>query len=151
VIQRILVPIDFSEFSSQVLDKALSLAGEGAEVLLLHVYEPPRLARPDLVAWGEFEGKMMSLSQIVREEAKQKLDKLVDVTKSRTKARLRAEIAEGRAATEIVECAEREGSDVIVLGTHGREGYRRLVLGSVAEAVVRRAHCSVLTVPGQEG
>jgi nucleotide-binding universal stress UspA family protein len=40
---------------------------------------------------------------------------------------------------------------MIVLGTHGREGYRRLVLGSVAEAVVRRAHCSVLTVPGQEG
>jgi nucleotide-binding universal stress UspA family protein len=52
----------------------------------------------------------------------------------------------GEPATAIVEDAEKEGADLIVMGTHGRTGLSRLLMGSVAEAVVRRAKCPVLTV-----
>lgn len=53
----------------------------------------------------------------------------------------------GEEAHEIVQCAEQEGADMIVVGTHGRTGFRHMVLGSVAEAVVRRSKVPVLVVP----
>jgi nucleotide-binding universal stress UspA family protein len=55
-------------------------------------------------------------------------------------------VADGRPADEIIRAVEREGTDLIVMGTHGRRGFKRLMLGSVAEEVVRRATCPVLTV-----
>lgn len=148
--RRVLVPLDFSEFSDRALQVARDLSDESTELLLLHVYEPPRLSRPDLMIWGELDGEMMPLAKIVKEEAKEKLDALVEDLSPRTSARLRPLVEEGRASNTIIDVARREGCDMIVLGSHGRSGFKRLVLGSVAEAVVRGASCPVLTVPPSE-
>ncbi len=145
--KRILVPLDFSEFSQRALERALRLADPSTEICLLHVYEPPRLSRPDLIAWGEIDGQMMPLAEIVQREAKQKLDDLIEELAQDTPMPIRALVEEGRVSSTIVEVSEREGCDMIVIGTHGRSGFRRFVLGSVAEAVVRTAGCPVLTVP----
>jgi nucleotide-binding universal stress UspA family protein len=122
--KRILVPIDFSDFSLRALEFALELrpeaAGETTEFILLHVYEPPRLGRPDLTTWTEVEGRMVPLAQLVKEEATAKLSKLVEETASRTGVRAVAEVEEGRAVSTIVDAAKRHGCDLIVLGTHGR-------------------------------
>jgi nucleotide-binding universal stress UspA family protein len=90
---------------------------------------------------------MVPLAQLVKEEATAKLSKLVEETASRTGVRAVAEVEEGRAVSTIVDAAKRHGCDLIVLGTHGRAGLGRMVLGSVTEAVVRTAKCPVLTVP----
>ena len=145
--KRILVPVDFSEFSPLALARALEHATESTEILLLHVYEPPHLGRPDHTMWVKVAGEMMPLADLVKSEAKEKLDALVEEYTPQTQAKIVPRLLEGRAAATIAETAQMEGCDMIVLATHGRSGFKRLVLGSVAEAVVRRAECPVLTVP----
>ena len=132
---KILVPIDFSDHSLEALRMASIFAAEtGARLLLVHVWQPtPPLA--DGIAWGEVYAEQ-------GEEAKRELNEIVpyrlDVECDRC-------VLVGDAAAEIVRMAEEQAVDMIVIGTHGRTGLTRLVLGSVAEHVMRRAPCPVLT------
>jgi nucleotide-binding universal stress UspA family protein len=137
-LKTILHPTDFSEDSEAAFRLARGLARDHhARLVLLHVTVLPDLAYRGYGAPGTTlqEGEYLA---DVREEL-EKLDPGPDVT---TERRLR----EGETSDEILRAAADSGADLIVMGTHGRSGLRHLLLGSVADKVVRQAHCPVLTV-----
>lgn len=140
-VRRILVPVDFSENTSSVLEWAAHLAEEHAsQILLLHAYHLP-------VEFQQLEGAYLPADfwASVKTEAEASLERYSDELKRRG---LECEniVCEGYAATVIVEEADSRGVDLIVIGTHGRSGLKHLVLGSIAERVVQKAPCPVLTV-----
>jgi nucleotide-binding universal stress UspA family protein len=136
LITRILVPTDFSRPSERALDYALDLAQQfGASLHLLHVVNRPLLAE-GLAAEAFMSEKFES--DMVR-GTESRLRKLAPDAAS-------TDVVFGYAAKAIVDWASRLGADLIVMGCHGRAGVAHLMLGSVAEAVVRTARCPVLTV-----
>jgi nucleotide-binding universal stress UspA family protein len=138
-LQTILHPTDFSEHSEYAFRLACSLARDhGARVLVLHAVTT---LGPELVSYGE------AVSQLQPEAYQQKLwDDLRRVRSPDPAVPVDYRLAEGDPATEIVRAATDTRCDLIVLGTHGRTGLARLLMGSVAEQVVRKAPCPVLTV-----
>jgi nucleotide-binding universal stress UspA family protein len=130
---KILVPTDFSPASEACLQEAGALAKErGGSLFLLHVAQPPMTYGPGVgVPAADAAQWAASLEQVAPPQA--------DVPCQRR-------VVIGDPAAEIVSTAEQEGIDMIVMGTHGRTGLGRLLMGSVAEAVVRRAPCPVLTI-----
>jgi nucleotide-binding universal stress UspA family protein len=131
---RILVPTDFSESSMAALELAAALArDQQGELLIVHVSPEPD------------EGA--GAARIFDEDARA-LHRLLDETRPRdAQVALRHLALHGDdPAAAIVAAAQREEVDLIVIATHGRSGIRRLLLGSVAEAVVRTATCPVLTL-----
>lgn len=140
-IKRILCPVDFSETSEHALRYAIDLAERlGAEVHLVHAYQLPTYALPD--------GALLARPDFVKEltvELQKQLDELIQ-RYSDGGVQLKGKIVEGLAFTEVNRLAEEEQADMIVMGTHGRTGMKHLLLGSVAERVVRTAEVPVLTV-----
>lgn len=135
IAQKILFPTDFSPASQQALGWATSLARDtGATMLIAHVEEPP-------MAYGG--GEMYLPVEENREELRKSLVQVVPMDHD---VRFEHMLLVGDPAEAIVQTAEKEGCDLIVMGTHGRKGLTRLLMGSVAEAVVRKAKCPVLTV-----
>jgi nucleotide-binding universal stress UspA family protein len=139
--KRILCPIDFSAISRLGMHEALEIAKRhGAQVYLMHVLEEPRpsshgdpLAPPELLhRFGEAARADL--------EAWKKEAELI------APGRVITEMIGGRPATEIARVAQEGGFDLVVMGTHGRRGLRRLLVGSVTEELVRTAPCSVLVV-----
>lgn len=142
-ITKILCPVDFSDFSYQALDKAGELAAHfGAELFVLHVMQTLETA----YSIGSYEGMLTfdvtAYEKAIREAAKGQLQAVVERHPSGVE--LRPLLREGHAASEIVEAAQNSEADLIVLATHGLSGWRHLVFGSVAEKVIRLAHCPVL-------
>jgi nucleotide-binding universal stress UspA family protein len=136
-IRTILLPNDFSPQAQAALELACALARDhGSRVIVLHVAEPP------LAVYGE-DGLLLCPPEGWREQAKAQLAALQPPD---VKVVLETRLAEGEAAPEILRAAEAAHADLIVMGTHGRRGLSRLVMGSVAEAVLRKAPCPVLTV-----
>jgi universal stress protein A len=135
---RILVPTDFNQQSEQALSYARSLAHQfGASLHLLHVVNRPLLAEGLAAETLMSEGSAIGSDMV--EDAKRRLHTLAPEAAS-------AEVVFGYAARSIVDYASRLGVDLIVMGSHGRTGVAHLLLGSVAEAIVRTAPCPVLTV-----
>jgi nucleotide-binding universal stress UspA family protein len=135
-IQKILFPTDFSPASEAVLRHATALArGNNATLLILHVEEPP-------LAYGSGE-LFYGVSDFSTETLQKLLDDIVPPDSS---VRVERRLVMGDPAAEIPRVAKEENVDMIVMGTHGRTGLLRLLMGSVAELVVRRAPCAVLTV-----
>lgn len=133
--RKILFPTDFSTLSDAALEHATTLAREsGATLLIVHVEEPP-------AAYGM--GEMYYGIPDPDDEALREMLHAVVPTDSQVAYEHRLLI--GHPADEIVALAEKEGVDLIVMGTHGRTGLTRLVMGSVAELVVRRSTCPVFT------
>ena len=130
----VLFPTDFSTASDAALSHAEALAKQSnAELLIVHVEEPP-------LAYGGGE-----LYYGLPEPTSDRIQKMLDdVRPSDSSVRFRHRLAMGDPAGEIVRIAGDEKVDSIVLGTHGRTGLSRLLMGSVAEGVVRRAPCPVL-------
>jgi universal stress protein A len=141
-IQKILVPVDFSEHSREAIRYACDLAERyGAALTLLHVLQlPPPPAGPD----GALLFEAQSFDAL-REPLEQQLRLLAQELTARGST-ADSRLALGRPASEIVRVAAEGGYDLVVMGTHGRTGLGRALLGSVAERVVRRARCPVLTV-----
>jgi len=141
--KRILCPVDFSDASRAAMEVAADLAKRfGGEVVLLHAYPVPGYTFPDgsVVA----SPKMM---QELADQAKKHLDEWrSDAEKLLGAPRVAAETAIGEPAAEILALAKARGADLVVMGTHGRTGLEHALMGSIAERVVRRAHCPVLTV-----
>ncbi len=138
VITRILVPTDFSPPSDRALDYARDLAHQfHASLHLLHVVNRPLLAEGLAAEASLSDGAAMG-SEVV-EDAQRRLRKQAPEAAS-------ADVVFGYAARSIVEHASRLGIDLIVMGSHGRTGIAHVLLGSVAEAIVRTAPCPVLTV-----
>ena len=140
-VRKILAPIDFSDNSQAILDWAAHLALEHeSQLLLLHAYHLP-------VEFQQLEGAYLPADfwASVRTEAETALDRSAQTLRDQG-VQVGTIVCEGYAATVIVEEAERRGVDLIVIGTQGRSGLKHLLLGSIAERVVQKAHCPVLTV-----
>jgi universal stress protein A len=133
----VLVPVDFSKPSLVALRHALALAATSdARVILLHVLEP-------------FSPGMLMDTTVVQADARhaanERLEALLIETRKIWPAVSR-ELRAGHPVTTIIALAKRTQADLIVMGTRGHTGLRRRLIGSVAERVVREAHCPVLVV-----
>jgi universal stress protein A len=145
-ISRILVPVDFSEASRAALDYAATLARTfGATLDVLHVWEAPSFAprASGLVSSGAGEP---SLQDLIRRNADEALDGFSEEARKRGILVRSSRTEMGVPWHTIVNEARAGNYDLVVLGTHGRTGLPRVLLGSVAENVVRHAHCPVLSV-----
>jgi nucleotide-binding universal stress UspA family protein len=132
-IEKILYPTDFSSYSNQAYFHAVALAEKhGASLTVLFVYTP------DIVTPGEPPDE-----DAARRYWRNQLEQIRPVDPG---IRVRHVFLEGDPAAEIVRYGRDAGADVIVMGTHGRTGVERLLMGSVAEKVLRDAPCSVLVV-----
>jgi nucleotide-binding universal stress UspA family protein len=142
--RRVLVATDFSASSERALDRALDLAAPDAEIHVLHFYH----LRP-VMGWGEGgHGLVPELEQSLAGELQAEGQKLLDARRKPRRPRLMFHVVHGPPLPGIVHWLEQHHFDLVSLGSHGRRGVRRAVLGSVAEAVVRRATCSVLVAHG---
>jgi universal stress protein A len=140
-IKRILVPLDFSATSQRALDYARGLALRlDAALHLVHVCEVPTLASASMDAYTI---AYTDWSQRLGDEAEREL---VKITTAIPDLKVTTEVLFGRAAPAIVEAAATNEADLIVMGTHGHGAVMHLMLGNVAERVVRTAPCPVLTV-----
>ena len=145
--RRIIVPVDFSDPSLRALDYAIELSRPlKAELVLLHAVEP--IYYP---AVGEAYGIGFDLGNVYQEVERAAREQLSRVAAKLHGRRLpiRTVLSLGTAHQVIVDCAKKMKADLIVMSTHGRAGLSHLLLGSVAERVVRTSTCPVLTVPGR--
>ncbi|MGO8786718.1 MAG: universal stress protein [Terriglobia bacterium] len=142
-LKRILCPIDFSQFSIRAYLHALSLAEHyGAKLFVQHVVELWRYPSADFaVSAGSFEDFCRDLGENCEKELQQFLENY-------TPGDIQPEcvVQRGIAPDSILTFAEAQKADLIVMGTHGRRGFDRLMLGSVTERVMRKASCPVLVV-----
>lgn len=140
--RRILVPIDFSAYSENALRVASELsAAFSAPLLLVHVYDPVAYPLPDgyvMYTPGQIDKLWAELDRRL-ELAQREASSLGAVDPS-------VRLLQGLTADEIVRVAREEPVDLIVLGSHGRRGLQRFLLGSVAARVLQAAPCAVLTV-----
>jgi nucleotide-binding universal stress UspA family protein len=140
-LKKILAPIDFTDTSNHALDYAVDLAAVlGATVTVVHVYEPPVYSFADavLVAPPELAAK-------ISDKAQQLLDAAVNRHRKQCPT-ISGALVHGAAWEEIGRLAAEQNFDLIVMGTHGRRGLPRAILGSVAEKVLRTSTVPVLTV-----
>ena len=142
-LHRILVPTDFSKHSQNALTYAVAFAEKfGAELYLLHIVQDLALFIPDAVTVSPpVSPPVGQLTAAVRGA----LDRLVQ-EKGLQRDNVHAEVRDGTPFYEIVQFAREKEIDLIVMGTHGRSGLAHVLMGSVAEKVVRKAPCPVLTV-----
>jgi len=144
--ERILVPTDFSEISLTALDHARFLAERFSSTLhLLHVLEDP-LAGLDLTEGYSLPNDFLKQ---LKDRAAARLADLI-APNERVGFHVQWTVREGSPFVEIVRYAREQNVGLIVLGTHGRGPVAHLLLGSVAEQVVRKAHCPVLVTRSQQ-
>ena len=142
-LRRILVPIDFSPHSEQALKYATALAEKfGAELFLIHAFQDLSLYQTEVVSGAP---PIMPPVEQLTASARGEMARLVDEKKLQ-RFNAHTEIVEGAPVEEIVDYAKEKDIDLIVLGTHGRGWLAHALMGSVAEKVVRKAPCPVLTV-----
>jgi nucleotide-binding universal stress UspA family protein len=135
-IQTILHPTDFSDRSENAFQLACALTRDyGARLVVVHVLITPTIARG--------VGVIPPDPAFLHQEALEQLNRLQP---PHNLVRAERRLEEGDPATQILRVAREIGANLIVMGTHGRAGVRRLLMGSVAEQVVRKAPCAVLTV-----
>ncbi len=142
--RKILVAVDESAFAARAADVGFDLARSlGAEVAIIHVVDPSVVAyAPE---GGIPAGELVTLAQ---QDGKRLLSAFCE--RAALQAAPRAFIHVGKPAAEVVKAARDWPADLIVVGSHGRGGVERLLLGSVAEAVMRHAACPVLVVRAEE-
>jgi nucleotide-binding universal stress UspA family protein len=134
-VDRILFPTDFSHTGDAALAMATALARDtGATLIIVHVEEPPIAYGGGEMYYGMPEPALEEIERMLRE-----------VKPQDPEVKFEHRLISGDPSTAICRLAEEINADLIVMGTHGRTGLSRLLMGSVAEAVVRRAPCPVLT------
>ena len=142
-LNKIIVPVDFSECSEKAVRYARALAIQSkAELAFVHIVEPytppPEMLTVDVA----------SLESIAARAAKKYLRKLV--AESESVVRCNSEIRIGKPWVEIIKLAREANADLIVVATHGRTGFAHVLMGSTAEQIVRHADCPVLVVRQKE-
>ena len=135
-LKRILAPTDFSDLSAEGVRYACKLAKDvGAQVVILNVVV---LDESNVVGKREMEAH------------KQRLDEFVSrVTHRAADLKLREVVVAGQPYGAIVDCAEKEHIDLIVMSSHGRSGLSRMLIGSVTDKLLRATTCPVLVVPSE--
>lgn len=137
-INTILHPTDFSDCAEPAFDKACALANEHhARLVLAHVVD---------VEYGDHTFGGVNVEVRPPDYPDQMLEALKELEPPEPGLRVEHVVKEGRPVEEILQLVKETGSDMIVMGTHGLTGLKHLLMGSVAEDVLRRAPCPVLTV-----
>ena len=148
IYERILLPIDFSEHSKTTISYAKRIAlRNNSTVFLLHVFQVPDYIAMPYPRQSENSAEIQSQVSIAEREATENLEALNEELRGcgiKTTPVLRV----GYPFEEIVLTAKHLNVDLIVIGSHGRNRFERLLLGSTAERVVEHAHCPVLVVKG---
>jgi nucleotide-binding universal stress UspA family protein len=146
---KVLIPIDFSETSRRALAWAYDYATRApCELHVLHVVEDQL---NDALSLGMQERLENELWAITQETASELVQMVPDRDGRARIGAIHRHVVRGKPAAEILRTAEKLPADMIVMGTHGRTGLAGLLIGSVAEKTVRRAHCPVVCVkPGHE-
>lgn len=134
--ERVLVPVDFSKESLEAVRQARSLVQETSSLYIIHVLFPLHPGEPGVI-WGTVD------SHSRKKHAQEALQKELQASGL---ADVQTHFVEGDPGNEITRYAETINADLIVLPSHGRTGLPRLIVGSVAERVVRLAHCPVLVL-----
>lgn len=139
--QKILVPVDFAPHSEEAVRQAVDIAQHySAQITLVYVYEPADYALPEgYVLYTPEQISLMTTEFEARLRATRREVEALGVSRVDTR------LLNGAAAAEIVAFAEEQAVDLIVMGTHGRTGLKHMLMGSVAERVLRTAPCPVLT------
>jgi universal stress protein A len=143
--KKILVPVDFSDCSASALSYAMQLNEKlGGDVDVLYAYEIPTFVPPHLmVMMGDIDAP---LSDHIEREATVQLAAFLKKRGLDSKPNVSARTLLGPPALTILEAVGEDGYDLVVMGTHGRTGLSRMVMGSTAEKVVRGSPVPVLTV-----
>ena len=143
-LNRILVPTDFSEFSKPAMDHGCAIAARfAAQLHLLHVVPDPAMLVPEAAAFSV--ESMQAQTDAMVAESVEALKKLPTDGWDDGQPIVR-DVRIGTAFMEIIEYAREKDIDLIVIGSHGRSGLMHILMGSVAERIVRKAPCPVLTV-----
>lgn len=149
-LKRFLVATDYSEPSKRAFSTALGLAENfGASIEVLHVWPAPYFGP----GYGFDAGAMLdptqrkSLFDLIRENAVKEMQKFVSSVPAPPGVSVATHIESGDAPYRILEYIDERKPDMVIVGTHGRTGPRRWLLGSVAERVVQHSSSPVLTVP----
>jgi nucleotide-binding universal stress UspA family protein len=138
---KILVAIDGSDFSQAALQSVIGRPWPPeSEVKILHVVEPPSLLMGREM--GGYDPEFEVVWKALREQAKNLVEKAAEKLRG-TKFSVSTELVEGDPKSQIIDIAHEWRADMIVLGSHGRTGLGRFLMGSVSQGVVRHAHCSV--------
>ena len=141
-IKKILLPIDFSGASIKILQYAVFLAEKyNAKIFIIYVMEYPYTISgvPHFRKDDEYEEHMIS-------SAKKKMASFLEDNRGQIPISLKSSVLFGHAAERIISYAEMESFDLIIIGTHGHKGLEKMLLGSVAEKVIKLAPCPVLTI-----
>ena len=142
-LHRILVPTDFSKYSANAVTYAAAFADKfGAELVVLHVVQDLALFIPEAVLIAPVMTPPLEQFKAAAQAALEKVVRDMNLTG----LKVQTEIASGVPFAEIIRVARAQNVDLIVMGTHGHTGLAHMLLGSVAEKVVRKAPCPVLTV-----
>ncbi|MBA4391018.1 MAG: universal stress protein [Syntrophus sp. (in: bacteria)] len=139
--KKILCPLDFSEFTGEIVEYAVSIARNfGAELHFLHVI-------PNLNYFTPYESfltpeNLIAIENNIEAAVDKDFDKIMNIIDMSVKKIVK----NGAPFVEIIEYVKAESIDLVVMGTHGRSGIEHILIGSVAEKVVRKSPCPVLTI-----
>ncbi len=142
IINKILVPIDFSDYSKSSLVYAVQFAKQfNSELLLIYVVEP-------IIYPPDFSMGQIAIPSVDLEVDKRAEEELSKLAKKEIPSGIKARtlVKTGKPFIEIIETAEEENIDLIIISTHGHTGVEHILFGSTAEKVVRKAPCPVLTL-----
>jgi nucleotide-binding universal stress UspA family protein len=146
-VKKVVVPVDYSESSLGVLRFAAEIAERaGGELTALHVWECMPHAPPDLKVRGP-DGKPRRLEDVIRSNAEKEMQEFLAGAKLPASVPIRTKVVSGDAAKRVLERLNAGKHDLVVMGTHGRGGFKHMVLGSVAEKIIRESPVPVITVP----
>jgi|SRR5579864_2026896 len=143
---KILIPVDAERESGPILDHGIALARAfGSQVDLVHVFEREGYHGPWRLELDP-QGAAQPAAEVSAWPAARSLAQLMATVRDAGVARVRGLMAKGPADEAVIELVRHEPYDLVVMGTHGYHGLSHMVLGSVAEKVVRGCPCPVLTV-----
>lgn len=142
----VLVPVDGSNASRNAIPHAVSHAEQyNADLHIVNVISYEMMGGATAADTTGMGGVPVEMSEQMEEQANQLIEDAEDHVES-TDVDVTTEVIHGNPAEQIIEYAEEQGIDLITMGTHGRSGFNRVILGSVAERVIRTAEAPVLTV-----
>lgn len=148
--RNILVPVDFSERSRWAYELARSLGSNtGARLVVLHVIDEIHIAEQAVLL--DESGLLTELPAAAPAHLQAIEERIRELYPMSSTVEVEYRLREGEPAEEVAQQARGLGSDLIVIGSHGRSGLDRLLVGSVAEAVMRKAPCPVLVVKAPAG
>ncbi len=138
---KIVCPVDFSEFTDEIIEYGVSIARKfDAEIHLLHVI-------PNLNYFTPYESFLTPENLVTMERSiEQEIERDFQKTVAKIPVPIKKVIKTGVTFVEILDYIKAEKIDLVVMGTHGRSGFEHILLGSVAEKIIRRSPCPVLTV-----